>query len=150
MGSSSSRSNEKADEYARAAAEGGVPDSSVPDEYWWETSLSHMARAATEAWPRSTAQWIKSHVGPKRKYRPPRGKGVKHQLLRRARKSVASQYYQLLSRHVAIGPYLGTRSARQMTTAAGGAGDERNGPATICSRNAGSGAPRSPGYGRIL
>ena len=36
--------NEKADEYAKAAAEGERPDSTVPDELRWETSLSHMTR----------------------------------------------------------------------------------------------------------
>ena len=44
--------NEKADEYAKAAAE---PECAVPDEYRWETSLSHMTRVATEARSRSTA-----------------------------------------------------------------------------------------------
>ena len=67
--------NEKADEYAKAAAEGTEPDSAVPDEYWWETSLSHMTRVATEARSRSAAQWIPDHVGPQRKYSPPPREG---------------------------------------------------------------------------
>ena len=33
--------NEKADEYAKAAAEGERQDSAVPDELRWETSLSY-------------------------------------------------------------------------------------------------------------
>ena len=56
--------NEVADEYAKAAAEGGEPDSAVPDEYRWEASLSHMTRVSTEARSRSAAQWIRDHVGP--------------------------------------------------------------------------------------
>ena len=40
-----------------------------------------------------------------REYRPPQGGGVGRRLPRRARKSVASRYYQLLSGHAAIGPY---------------------------------------------
>lgn len=45
--------NEKADELAKAATEGGSPadaaTDAVPDDYRWETSLSHMTRVATEA-----------------------------------------------------------------------------------------------------
>ena len=41
--------NKQADEFAKVAAEGSSPDSAVPDAVRWETSLSHMARAATEA-----------------------------------------------------------------------------------------------------
>ena len=63
--------NEKADELAKAAAEGGRPDSSVPDEYRWVTSLPHMMRVASEARSGSAAQWIRDHVGPQRKYIPP-------------------------------------------------------------------------------
>ena len=66
-------SNEKADEYARAVAEGTEPDSADPDEYRWESSLSHMTRVAAEARSHSAAQWISDHVGPQRKYRPPAG-----------------------------------------------------------------------------
>ena len=40
--------NEKADKFAKAAAENNIPDSAVPDELRWEASLSHMTRVATE------------------------------------------------------------------------------------------------------
>ena len=40
--------NETADEMAKAAAEGNHPEDAIPDELRWETSLSHMARVATE------------------------------------------------------------------------------------------------------
>ena len=33
--------NEMADEFAKAAAEGNTPGDDVPDEYRWDTSLSH-------------------------------------------------------------------------------------------------------------
>ena len=98
--------NERADKLARSAAEGGNPDSSVLDEYRWETSLSHMAKAATEAWFRPTAQWVSDHVDPERKYRPPSGKGLRRKPFRRARKSISSRHYQLMSGHPTIGPYL--------------------------------------------
>ena len=47
--------NEVADEYAKAAAESSSPDDAVRDDYRWETSLSHMARVATEARSRTAA-----------------------------------------------------------------------------------------------
>ena len=43
--------------------------------------------------------------GRSQKYRPP-GKGIKRRLLRRTPKHIAGRYYQLLSGHAAIGPYL--------------------------------------------
>ena len=105
--------NEMADEYAKAAAEGGQPDSDVPDEYRWETSLSHMTRMATEGRSRTAAQWIADRLGnPRRKYRPPPGRGLRRRLLRKTPKSVAGRYYQLLPGHAAIGPYLKDRIGR--------------------------------------
>ena len=93
--------------YAKAATEGDRPDSTVPDELRWETSLAHMTMAATETRARRMKQWISEHLGDsRRKYRPPPGKGVRRKLLRRAPKHIAGRYYQLLSGHVAIGPYL--------------------------------------------
>ena len=59
--------NEKADEYAKAAAEGERPDSTVSDELRWETSLSHMARVATEA---------RSHKRPPLSRYPPEPPGI--------------------------------------------------------------------------
>lgn len=96
--------NERADEHARAAAEGGEPRE-VPDEYRWGAGLSHMTRVATEARFRPAAQWFEDHAGPRRKYNPSKGKGLRRKLLR-APKPVASRYYQPLSGHAAIGPYL--------------------------------------------
>lgn len=54
--------NEEAGRFARAAAEGGEPDSAVPDEYRWDTSLLYIKRVATEARFRSTAQWIRHQI----------------------------------------------------------------------------------------
>ena len=67
--------NERADEFAKAAAEGTRPDSAVPDELRWGTSLSHMTRAAIEARTQRTSQWIAERLGdPRRKHRPPPGR----------------------------------------------------------------------------
>lgn len=100
--------NEKAGEYAKIAANGGQPEDAVPDDHRWETSLSHMARVATEARARTVAQWIAERTeDPRREYHSPPGKGLRHRLLRWTSKSVAGRYYQLLSGHAAIGPCLG-------------------------------------------
>ena len=50
--------NEKADEFAKAAAGRAAPccDDDVPDELRWEASLSHMTRPATEARSRATVR----------------------------------------------------------------------------------------------
>ena len=48
--------NEAADEYAKAEAESNSPDGAVPDDYRWETSLSHIAKVAAEARSRTPAQ----------------------------------------------------------------------------------------------
>ena len=101
--------NEKADEYAKAAAEGDRPDSlrAVPDKLRWETSLSHMTRVATKAPACRTRQWTSERLGdPRRKYRTPPGRGVRRKLLRRTPKYIASRYYKLPPGHAAIGPYL--------------------------------------------
>ena len=99
--------NEKADEFAKAAVEGNSPDSVVPDAVRWETSLSHMLRAATEARTRKMSQWVAERLGdPGRKYKSPLGKGLRRKLLRRTPKHIAGRYFQLLSGHAAIGPYL--------------------------------------------
>ena len=90
--------NEMADKYAKAAAEGTVPDSAVADRLRWETSLSHIARVSTEERSRAAAQWISERLGdPLGKYKPPPGRGLRRKLLRRVPKSIASRYYQLLS-----------------------------------------------------
>ena len=61
--------NEKADEFARAAAEGSCPDDAVPDEYRWETSLSYVTRVAAEACGRAAAEWMGDRFGnPATKY----------------------------------------------------------------------------------
>ena len=63
-----------------------------------------MTRVATEARSRETADWIREHVRPERKYRPPPGRGLRPQL-RRVRKTLAGRYYQLLSGHAATGTH---------------------------------------------
>ena len=67
--------NEVADEYAKSAASGGAPAEKIPDVYSDETSLSHMARVATEARSRETAEWIWEHARAERRYRPLPGRG---------------------------------------------------------------------------
>ena len=102
--------NETADAMAKIAAEGVHPEYNVPDHYRWETSLAHMSRVASEKRSQMTNDWMRDRFGnPARKYQPPKGKGVRRKLLRQIPKSIASRYYQLLSGHAAIEPYLKDR-----------------------------------------
>ena len=93
-------------EYAKAASEGQTLGDEVSDEYWWKTSLSHMARSATNARTRSTHEWISSHVRAERRYKPPAGKGVRRKQLECTRKALVGHFYQLLSGRAATRSYL--------------------------------------------
>ena len=93
------------DEYAKAASEGQTLGDEVFDEYWWETSLSHMARSATKARTRSTRVDLQPRPS-RAKVQAPSWEGPLRKQLRRTRKALASRYYQLLSGHAAIGTYL--------------------------------------------
>jgi ribonuclease HI len=99
--------NEKADEFAKEAAQG--QSQSLPDEIRWEASLSHLTRVITESRSKAKRDWIRDRVRPERRYRPPSGPGLPRKLLRKTRKSVAGRYYQLLSGHAAIGTFLHER-----------------------------------------
>ena len=103
---SGAEGNEVADRYAKSAATGEEPVEAIPEGYAGETSLSHMTRVATEARSKETEEWIRAHVRPERGYRPPPGRGLKRPPLRRARKTLAGRYYQLLSGHAATAPHL--------------------------------------------
>lgn len=81
-----------------SAPKGEAPDR-VPDEYRWETSLSHMTRVTAEARTRATSEWIVSHMRAERRYSSPPGRGLRRQQLRRVRKSPAGRYYQFLLGH---------------------------------------------------
>lgn len=97
--------NEVADEYARSEAK-GTRNSNVPNERRWETTLSHMSRAATETKAKTTEEWISAYVKVGRGYRPPSGKAVRRKQLRREKRSLAERYYWLLSGHLAIASFL--------------------------------------------
>ena len=86
-------SNEKPDEFARAAAGRTAPcsDDEVPDELRREASLSHMSRSATEARSRTSAERISSHIGAERRYRLPPGRGLRRKHLRGTRKELAGR-----------------------------------------------------------
>lgn len=99
--------SKKADEFTKAAAGRRAPcrEGDVPGELWWEASLSHITRSATEVRFSATAEWIADRIGIPR-YRPPQGRGLHRQYLRSTRKELDRRYYQFLSGHAAIGSYL--------------------------------------------
>ena len=81
-----------------------------------------------------------------RRYTPPGGPGLCRGALRKVRKSLASRYYQLLSGHAAIGSFLHERMTgpqRLESNACRWLTAGRGSRATICSRSAARGAPRS-------
>ena len=95
--------NERADRTAKQAAEGR--ESEADQEYLREASLSHLARVTTETRAKATAEWIRTHCGRKRRYRPPRG-GKMRKELGKAPKELASRFYQLMTGHAATAEHL--------------------------------------------
>ena len=129
------------DRHARDAVTGRAPRERLPEGYAEETSLAHMTRVATEARSKATTDWITAHVRPGRRYRPPPGKGVRHTQLRRAKKTLAGHYSQLLSDYAETGARR-HRFGRTDTPA------ESPSPGTTSLRGARHGDRRRRGYGR--
>ena len=72
-----------------------------------------MTRVATEARSRTAVEWIADRLGnPRRKYRPPPGRGLGRRHLRKTPTSVAGRCYQLLSGYAAIGSNLKDKIGR--------------------------------------
>jgi hypothetical protein len=68
-------------------------------------SLTHLRRKITERTVQETKQWISQWIGKRREYTPPRKPGLRSHL-RSERKSVAARYYQLLTGHTLIAPFM--------------------------------------------
>ena len=79
--------NEVADQYAKNAATGRAPREELLEGYAEETSLAHMTRVTAEARSKATTDCITDHVRPERRYRPPPGKGVRRNRLRRGHRT---------------------------------------------------------------
>ena len=95
--------NERADILARRAATGEL--SRADPSHLSEASLAHLTRKTTEARGLRTSRWIREHVGPKHRYRPPPGGRLRSEL-RVVRKELAGRYYQLLTGHAAVATHL--------------------------------------------
>ena len=95
--------NERADRMARRAAE--EREGRAEPGYLSEASLSYLTRVTTENRSNATAEWIRTRSGRHRRYRPPRG-GKMRKELGKARKELASRFYQLLSGHAATADHL--------------------------------------------
>ena len=95
--------NERVDNMAKRAA--SEEEDRANPQYLREASLSHLTRVTTEARSEATAEWIRSHSGRHRRYRPPKG-GKMRKNLNRTRKELASRFYQLLSGHAATAEHL--------------------------------------------
>ena len=68
--------NEKADEYAKAAAQ-GEDDGQAGSELRQEASLAHLRRKATVRRVQTTKDWIRDHVKSIHRYKPLKGKGLR-------------------------------------------------------------------------
>ena len=68
-------------------------------------TLSHLTRLTTEARSRATDEWIRSRLGRRRRYHPPKGGKLRKELAK-TRKEVAGRFYQLLSGHAATAEHL--------------------------------------------
>ena len=73
--------------------------------YLLEASLAHLTRKTTEARADATSEWIRGHMGQRRRYRPPRGVKMR-KALARSRKELAGRFYQLLLGHAAVADHL--------------------------------------------
>ena len=62
-----------------------------------------------EARSQSAGEWIRRHVTAERRYRPPWGGRIREHPQKEG-KGVASRFFQLLSGHAAIGPYLAEKT----------------------------------------
>ena len=95
--------NERADRMAKRAAEGR--EGEAGQEYLREASLSHLTRITTETRASTTAEWIQTHCGRRRRYHPPRG-GKMRKELGKTPKELAGRFYQLMSGHAATAEHL--------------------------------------------
>ena len=125
----------------------------VPDQVRWQAILPHLSRRASERRSGATAQWIRDHVRPERRYPPPPGgPGFRKGALRRVRKSTAQRYYQLLSGHAAIGSLLYDRMTgpQRLDSSVGGAHAAGDSRAITSSRSARHSPLRSGNFGKGL
>ena len=83
----------------------------TPTMQYRTSSGGRPACSTCQGWRRRTAHDddgvdLEPHWRPSERVEPPRGRGLRRRLLRRAPKSIAGRYYELLSGYAAIGPYL--------------------------------------------
>jgi len=69
--------------------------------------MAYLKRQETEAKSRGTQEWIEERTKQRRSYIPPRKPWFRKEL-KNERKAVASRYYQLLTEHALIAPFLKT------------------------------------------
>lgn len=65
--------------------------------------MAHLIRNIMGKRPRATKDWILSHARAERRYRGPKGGGIRKDL--QHERKVAGRFYQMLSGHAAIGTY---------------------------------------------
>ena len=136
--------NGQADAAAKTAAEG--KEERAEPSYLRGASLSHLTRKTTVARSKATTEWIRSHVGWRRRYRSPKG-GKLRKALARTREELAGRFYQLLTGHGASAEHLRRVNQARRDFVGGEAVGSVSLDTTSLS-GAGGGAQRSDGYGR--
>jgi len=97
--------NEVADRMPKEAAAGELYGDSESRRFQSRTSMAYLKRRATEAKTRGTKVWIAGRTKRRRSYIPPKNTGFRKEL-KGERKAIASRYYQLLTGHALIAPFL--------------------------------------------
>jgi hypothetical protein len=97
--------NEQADILAKRGASDRAEFTELSRHFIKGTSISWMRRQASEAKTRGTKEWLAPMLEKAKAYRPPKKTGFRSEL-RHVPKALASRYYQLMSGHALITPYL--------------------------------------------
>jgi hypothetical protein len=97
--------NEKADEYAKRGARNPREGTPSSRRHQSVASTAFLKRAAADARREETTSWIRSRTAKSRAYIPPRTLRFREKL-RNEKKEVASRYFQFLTGHALMAPYL--------------------------------------------
>jgi hypothetical protein len=112
--------NEKADEYAKRGARNPCEGTPSSRRHQSVASTAFLKRAAADARREETTAWIRSRTAKSRAYIPPRTLRFREKL-RNEKKEVASRYFQFLTGHALMAPYLKEKlKKRGIQTSVGG------------------------------
>jgi ribonuclease HI len=97
--------NEQADQMAKTAAASEIYGDRISRQFLPAVTIAHLRRRTTERKTRETTAWIVERTRQRRSYILPNKRGFR-QALKHEKKALAGRYYQLLTGHALIAPYL--------------------------------------------